>query len=464
MATKDTVSEEDIVFTTAEIRTSLWKMKSYKTPGPDGLPAEFYKVFFDSLKHNLVLIFNEIAAKGVMPTSMNEAVTVLLSKDGDRLEPSNKRPISLLNSDYKLLAKVLNEVHFERVLKENISSEQTCAVRGRSIHDALILTRDVIEYSKKRVGGCLISLDQKKAFDMVNHEFLFKILRRMGVNTKLISIIQAMYKSISTRVQINGHLTEKVNIKRGVRQGCPLSPTLYVIYVQATIDYLKSDYGIEGLKLPLGKVVKVSAYADDLLLFCQQWETQKVFDIFELIRRATGSALNTTKTKVLNLSKTAVLPQYEVDRVKALGVMFSSKGHTVDSEANFSLARTKAIKRMEGWKSLVLTLPGKVLLVNTGIIPLFFHMSGVFLPKSETFKPFRKDIFSFIWGEGKRESVARDIVQTSKVNGGLGLVDLERQCKSMYLYHNMMRPLEPVFNHIRSCLYKYNFSFVIRNL
>jgi hypothetical protein len=323
-------------------------------------------------------------------------LNILLAKEGDPLLPSNKRPIALLNSDYKLFSKYINEFYFREVLAQNISAEQTSAVQGRSIHDALILTRDTIDYCKSRERGCLISLDQKKAFDMVDHDFMFRIMERMGVSSKLIAVVATMYRNISTRVQVNGNLTDKVSLHRGVRQGCPLSPTLYVIYVQATINLLKSESGIQGLGLPTGKRAKVSAYADDLLLFCQHWEVERVMKVFRTIESATGSCLNTNKTKVLNLSGHLVLPQCEVTSLKILGVVFSTKGHYFDSAANLAIAKEKVKTKLEGWQSLGLSLPGKVLLVNIAVIPVVYYACAVFLPKVETLKEIRKEIFSFL--------------------------------------------------------------------
>ena len=97
----------------------------------------------------------------MIPQSMTEAVTVLMQKEGDKVDPANQRPISLLNTDYKILMKYINEVFVQPQLETIIDSEQLCAVKGRSIHDGLCLIRDVLEYSRKvECNGFIVSLDQ----------------------------------------------------------------------------------------------------------------------------------------------------------------------------------------------------------------------------------------------------------------------------------------------------------------
>lgn len=449
-----------------DIKKSLLRMKSGKTPGPDGLPAEFYKKFWAELAPHFEHVFEEIFNDGIMPNSMNDAVTILLQKEGDPLNVANKRPISLLNVDYKLFAKYLNEFHFVQVLQDNVSIDQTCAVKGRSIHDSLLLTRDVIDYSKGREGGCLVSLDQRKAFDMVDHGFLFRLLHKMGVNSRLIDVVKLMYRGINTKIQVNGALTERVDITRGVRQGCPLSPTLYVLYVQASINYLNSAAGIRGLALPSSEArIRVSAYADDLLLFCNHHsDVVKVNEYFALLRRATGSCINEAKTKCLNLQSEAPAVHHQTDELKVLGVLFSNKGYEHDCIRNMQMVKARVVTKISKWEKLDLSIPGKVLLLNSSVAPLLYHLSGVFLLKNKHIEEIRKLFYSFVWGAGKREVVARNTIETDKSAGGMGLVRLKERCSSFYTYHNLMRPLAHGFNHHRGCLFRYNAGFSMRKL
>ena len=177
-------SEDTLLFSLQTIKEGLQDMAGNKTPGPDGLSVEFYKTFFHCISDILLELFQEVS-EGSIPASMTEAVTVLIPKDGDKTLPSNYRPISLLNVDYKLMTRSLNKSFFTDFLKSNISPEQLCAVSGRNIRDGTLLIRDVISFCRsKSIPAAIMSLDQKKAFDMVNRNFLNEILRTLKIDKK----------------------------------------------------------------------------------------------------------------------------------------------------------------------------------------------------------------------------------------------------------------------------------------
>lgn len=301
------------------------KVKNSKTPGPDGLPADFYKTFCEDLADDMIELFDEITDSKVLPSSMKEAVTVLLQKDGDPLDPANQRPISLLNSDVKILSKFINEHLLSGFLEKAISTEQLCAVKGRSIHDGMILVRDAIAFGRDgSLMGYLVSWDQRKAFDMVDHDFLFAILRKMGFNEDVVCLIGTLYSAIITRIQVNGFLSDPVSIERGVRQGCPLSPSLYVVYAQVFFNFFLRN-NLKGIEFPNKTTVKVSAYADDLSVFCQdRTDVDIVFHFSDKDKTCTGNELNKNKTRILSLnirnSRIALLTH----RLKVYGVIYSS--------------------------------------------------------------------------------------------------------------------------------------------
>jgi len=106
------------------------------------------------------------------------------------------------------------------------------------------------------LNGYLVSLDQKKAFDMVR-DFLFKILAQQNLHPELIKLLKTLYNKITTRLQINGNLSEKIDLNRGVRQGCPLSATLYVVYVQSFINLCRME--LKGIPIQGSKnSIKIS--------------------------------------------------------------------------------------------------------------------------------------------------------------------------------------------------------------
>ncbi|KAL2080696.1 hypothetical protein ACEWY4_024489 [Coilia grayii] len=213
----------------------------------------------DLLGADLVAVFTECSSVGRLPASMSTGlVTVLYKGRGDREDLTCWRPITLLTADYKILAK-------------------TCGVPGRSCALNLALVRDVVCWSEQRgLSAALLSLDQEKAFDRVDHRFLSQVLRRMGFGPGFWGWVRLLYGGAVSRLRIGGSLSAPVAQRGGVRQGCPLSPLLYVLYILLYVLYieplvarLRGDPAIRGVHLPGagGLSAKVTAFADDLTLF-----------------------------------------------------------------------------------------------------------------------------------------------------------------------------------------------------
>jgi hypothetical protein len=129
-----------------------------------------------------------------------------------------------------------------KVIDKIVNIDQTCSVKGRSIPDTIHLLRNIIDYCNKRNFGCmLINLDQSKAFDRVSHEFLFSILHAFGFGPDCIMWVKVLYTSYQSRVEVNGNLTDPFAVTRGVRQGCSLSPLLYVLCIEAFATKIHLD-------------------------------------------------------------------------------------------------------------------------------------------------------------------------------------------------------------------------------
>ena len=460
----------EVTFETDKLKECLRGMSVSKSPGSDGLPAEFYLTFFDDIAPYILMVFSATCENEVMPESWKEAVTTLIQKDGDATDPANQRPISLLNSDYKLFAKYLNEHYVQQHLELCIPPQQLCSVKGRSIHDGLILIRDIIEYNRAKDGHALIvALDQKKAFDMVDHEVLFQALSHLGFSNQIVNLVRMLYKGNHTRIKVNGELSDTLYINRGVRQGCPLSASLYVVYLQIFLNVLNGGglYGIDGIKTPGGSCIKTSAYADDLVLFCRdEYDVKKCFNLFQEIARITGSQLNKDKTEILNLSTpriTTELQQYLRGQVKICGIVFANEDFKEISKRNVTLKLERIQKKLEKLKFLNVTLTGRVLLVNSIIHSQLYYLSGVYLPAKKDLEDIRRLSFRFLWNE-KQEVIKRKTIETSKDHGGLGLNNLVERCNAIYFDCNVQKPSRDNFNHQRLALFKYFYAFYVRGL
>ena len=193
----------------------------------DGLPAEFYSRFWGLLGRDLVEMLNFSFREGFLSASQRQGILRLLFKKDDPLSLKNWRPISLLNLDYKIATKALSN-RIRKVLPNILSEDQTCGVPGRSIFENLFLLRDTIEFAKhKQLPAAIISLDQEKAFDRVNNNFLQRVLERFNFGPDFRRWVKVIYTDISSTVINNSWLSSSFPLQRGVRQGCPLSPLLY---------------------------------------------------------------------------------------------------------------------------------------------------------------------------------------------------------------------------------------------
>jgi len=246
----------------------LLRLLNRKAPGSDGLPGEFYIHFWDVLGVDLVEVFNFCFSAGFLTRSQRRGVISLTFKKGDRLDPGNWRPISLLNLDYRIASRaiagrLLKGIHLV------VHCDQSSGVLGRFIRDTVALLRDVVNYATSaNVPVALLSLDQEKAFHRVDWRFLRSVLVHMGFGPSFVSWVDLFYLGIYSAVKVNGYLTHFFRLSRALRQGCPLSPLLYVLYTKILACSFRANPRIRGLLLSgaSSPLSAVSQYADDTSL------------------------------------------------------------------------------------------------------------------------------------------------------------------------------------------------------
>jgi hypothetical protein len=209
----------DSDITSDEIIEALTAMSKNKSPGSDGLTTEFYCTFYDSLRNILPKIFNAAYDEGVLSRSMKSGVISLIyKKKGDRRCIRNYRPISLLQVDYKILARIMAN-RFKKVLPKIVSENQTCCIVGRDISNSIANVRDLITLVENdNLEGYIIKADQEKAFDRLSHEYMFNVLEKFGFGDVFVKWINIFYSEINSSVKCNGFLTNHFSIKNGIRQ------------------------------------------------------------------------------------------------------------------------------------------------------------------------------------------------------------------------------------------------------
>ena len=285
-------------FTYQELWNAIAAMKNNKSPGSDGFPAEFYKLYFHLFGKTLVELINN--NNGFLSFTQRVGLITLLCKDplhADEL--GNWRPISLLNVDYKIISKsIVNRL--KAVAHHIIGEEQTCGIPKRTIFDNLHFLRNTFDYCKERSLTCIaLCFDQAKAFDRVDHNYLFFLLESMGFGPSFISWVRLLYRDIFSSVIANGFIGELFSVTRSMRQGCGLSPLLYAISIEPLAHLIRKSLLFRGIPIPSPdhNEARISLYADDSTVLAKDVESVNIaLQLFTLYGRAGGAMLNMNKS------------------------------------------------------------------------------------------------------------------------------------------------------------------------
>jgi hypothetical protein len=214
-------------FTDLEIESALFMMHPNKSPGPDGFTAGFYIKHWDLLKNDICAGIRKFLEGGEMPEIVNSTVLVLIPKIKQPQDLTQYRPIALCNVLYKIASKVI-ALRLRPILEEIISEEQSAFVPARLITDNVLTAYECIHYLKRKKGksgACAIKLDMAKAYDRVEWSYLRAIIEKLGF--------------AANWIRVNGHFSEYFKPTRGIRQGDPISPYLFLICSEGLSCLLK---------------------------------------------------------------------------------------------------------------------------------------------------------------------------------------------------------------------------------
>ena len=406
----------------------LKTMKLNKSPGNDGLSAEFYTTFWFQIGKDLVEALNEAYERGNLTASQKQGVITLIEKDGkDPLYIKNYRPITLLNVDYKILSKILAN-RMKTVLSEIIHFDQVGYMENRNIGEAVRIIDDMIFHCLTNKFDCfMLAVDFEKAFDSVSHVFLSRVLQWFGFGPCFRSWVKTIYTDISSCVMNGGFSTGYFDVKRGVRQGDPLSPYLFLIVIETLAHALRNDENLKGIDF--GKCeVKQILYADDMTIFLRDKDSvvslQKLFQTFQEV---SGLKVNLDKTKVMLIGKDRRDIEHlnfrnVVSEVKILGITFSLD-NGIRIEQNYKEILSKIKRLLVWWKQRDLTMMGKIYLIKTyALSKLIYVVSSSAVPKW-LLTEIHRICFDFIWN-GK-DRIKRAIMYQDYERGGLKMMNFE---------------------------------------
>lgn len=430
--------------TIAEVDKAISKLKTNKAAGGDGLPAEWYKSFKDSLTPLLLKCFNHVLKGGETPPSWKQAIISVIPKPGkDRTECSSYRPISVLNADYKIFTSIIVS-RLENIVPDLIDTDQTGFVKNRRTQDNVRRAIHLIDtMSRSNARSLAISFDAEKAFDSVRWEFLYLVLQRFGFNDTVIRCFKSIYNSPVARIRINGSLSGTIPLERGCRQGCPLSPILFALFIEPLAQKIREDPEIMGI-IVNGREYKLCLYADDVLATLSDPDTSlpKLMSSFNQYGFYSGYKLNIEKTQTLSFNYS---PQdstrktfnfiWKTRILKYLGVNIP-KTYEGIYNANYGTITNKMKSDLDRWTPLTLDLYNRIETIKMVILPqllILFQSLPVEIPTKQ-FNDWNRIISRFIW-QNKKPRIRYKTLYLPKQKGGMSLPCLEDYYKAAQLQY-----------------------------
>eukprot|EP00253_Pinus_taeda_P003424 PITA_03424 len=426
--------------TEEEIRKVIWTLQPDKSPGPNGFSINFYRDHWHLIRKDLAKMLRGIQRKGKMGGFTNSTFLALIPKENRPTSFSRFRPISLCNSSYKIFTKVIAS-RLQPLLPSLISENQGGFLPNRQIHDTITLVQEAIHSSTSRhEKGLVLKLDLANAFDRVRHSFLYAVLRNMGFNSAFISTIAACISGPWISPLINGHPCEAFQSSRGLRQGCPLSPYLFILMVasfSSALDHNRRVGLISGIKFGNRvKNINHSQFVDDTLLiggasttFARRFKT-----LLDQFMEYSGGEVNFHKSCIYgwNISNQTAHSIANIFGVayKANWDHFNYLGMPVSlgplKAATWNEILDKVKRKIQQWGTQWLNPASRIILLKSGIssLPLYrftlYQGPAIFHHKLEI------ALRNFLWQGGKKEKNRfnlvgwRSVIQ-SQDRGGLGI-------------------------------------------
>ena len=421
-----------------EILNAINLMNTNKSPSFDGIPIEFYSKYWEIISIEISTIIRNIITGTELKEYQRRAIITLIPKEGDLQLLKSWRPISLISTDIKIVAKILAN-RIKPIMPDIISETQYC-VNGKSIVDCNNKMRDILYYvNTHNIDGALVNLDWEKAFDRVDWSFLIKVMEKFGFPEFTIKWLMNLYSNITSSVLINGYVTKEFKIERGVRQGCPMSMLVYVLFQEPLYLAFKKCNKILPIEIQNEKI-KNLGYADDTTAFAKDDNSFKeIFRLIKKFEKASNSKINIRKTKIFgfgNWNGRIMWPisglKIEIDYCCMLGIIFSND-HKKAVDRTWNQIIEKIRRRIQMITGRNLNLYQKVIIINSLISSKIWYTAHTYpLPMKYSIL-INQEICKFIWNNKKVNRVKREVICKEKNQGGLGLLDIYHKARSIFV-------------------------------
>lgn len=428
-----------------EISAAVPQLGTLKAPGPDGFPSLFFQKYSEVVKSDVCAMVREFFDGPFDLGDLNHTNIVLIPKNTHPETISQYRPISLCNFGYKIISKVLAN-RLKPLLPNLVSQQQSAFIEGRQIHDNIIIAHEVFHYIKHKKKGTkalmALKLDLSKAYDRVRWDFLKDVMFKLGFEEKWINWIMHCVTSVKFSVLANGRKAADVTPSRGLRQGDPLSPYLFLLIADSLSSLLSeavSSKELGGIRVRnRGPILSHLLFADDSSLFMEASlkNCEKVKEIMSWFGEATREEINFQKSEILFSPNTRVELQEVIVEFMGMGIMKDAAKYLgvptswgKSKQETLGYVRDRILTKLQGWKQLLMNPAGKEVLIKdvAETIPAF-PMSCFKFPKNLC-KQMSSEICRFWWGEKESGNKIHWIrwkeLNKPKEVGGLGFKDLQ---------------------------------------
>ena len=424
----------EVIITPNELDEVINNLKMNKSPGLDGLTTEFYKQFWTKLKPHFLEMMNKTFALGELPPSSKKAVLSLIFKKNDRQLMKNYRPLSLMNCDFKIIAFALAN-RLKPVLHKLINLNQSGYIKGRFIGNSIRIIKDIYEWSENfDKDGAIICCDFEKAFDSLEWNFMYSVLKKINFGENFLKWVNIFYADPTLVIKNNGWLSTTVKIKRGIRQGCPISALIFILCVEIMAIKLRHAENIQGFTFQ-NKEFKVTQYADDTTITVRTLDSilEAINIIFEF-GSLSGLTLNKDKCEGILLGglKNTIKDCHGINftnkPVKCLGI-YIGHDHIKCNELNWLPKLKKLESSIETWKSRNLTIFGKVLIIKSLFISQLVYNMTILEVDDNIIKSLNTLLYNFLWKGTDR--IKRNTMIGQIQDGGISMIDVESKVLSL---------------------------------
>jgi ribonuclease HI/exonuclease III len=441
-----------------DVEEALGRAKNGSAPGLDGCPSELWKTLrkryeiatktqkqsFNIMK-TLTIVFQDIQTHGIDPrTNFAEGWMCPIYKKKDRSDIGNYRPITLLNTDYKLLTKTL-AIQLAKKIDPLIHKDQAGFIPGRSIFDHIRLTKVMTKYAEMtKENGAVIALDQEKAYDKITHQYLWNTLDAFNLPPLFRNTIKSLYENAKTVVVINGKTSDPYRVTRGVRQGDPLSCFLFDLAIEPMACMIRNNPALTGFDIPNAtSPLIINLFADDTVVYLRERDSfEELQNTLDAWCKSSGAKFNKEKTEILPIGteeyRTRVTNERTLSRdqppinpniriskpgeaIRSLGAWI---GYDTDDAKPWEPILDKIKSELNRWKAAHPTRQGKRTLAQTiigGRTQFLTRAQGM---PAHVLETLTKEIDHLIWGDDTPR-IAKDTLRDPQIEGGLQILDLK---------------------------------------